>query len=324
MADGSKIPTVAVGVFNLCFGSRVIILKDYLYVPNDCRNLISITYLGKHGYYVILKDNVIIKKDKVFICSGNIVYDLYILTLDKNGLYNSELDNISHVKSLKRKFLSINDAYLWHLRLSHINSNRIQRLIKDGLLEPLDIDGFPVCESCLEGKMAKRRFNTKGRKAQELFELVHMDVCGPMSTQAKGGYEYFITFMDDYSRYGYVYLMRWKSEIFEKFKEFTAKVENQLGKRLKAIQSDQGGKYLLGDFKNYLTQNGIVSQLTTAGTPQQNGVAERMNRTLLEIVRSMISYSTLPISFWGYAQKIAMHILNLVPSKSVPHTPKEL
>ena len=90
------------------------------------------------------------------------------------------------------------------MRLGHINSNRIQRLIKDGLLEPLDFDEFPVCESCLEGNMTKRPFNAKGRRAQELLELVHTDVCGPMSTQAKGAYEYFITFTDDYSRYGCV------------------------------------------------------------------------------------------------------------------------
>ena len=134
LADGSKIPVVAVGVFNLCFGSRVLILKDYLYVPNVRRNLISATYLCRHGYYVILKDNVVIKKDKVFICFGNIVDGLYILTPDKHELYNSELKNNSHVKSLKRKFPSANDAYLWHLHLGHINSNKIQRLIKDGLL----------------------------------------------------------------------------------------------------------------------------------------------------------------------------------------------
>ena len=119
-------------------------------------------------------------------------------------LYNSKLDNNSHVKSLKRKFPPTNDAYLWHLHLGHINSTIIFRLIKDGLLEPLDFDGFLVCKFCLEGKMTKRPFNAKGRRAQELLELVHMDVCGPMSTQAKGGYEYFITFMDDYSRYGSV------------------------------------------------------------------------------------------------------------------------
>ena len=126
LADGRRIPVVAVGVFNLCFDSKVLILEDCLYVPNVHRNLISATYLGKYGYYVILKDNVVIKKDKVFICSGNIVDGLYILTPDKHELYNFELDNNSHVKSLKRKFPSTNDAYLWHLRLGHINSTEFK------------------------------------------------------------------------------------------------------------------------------------------------------------------------------------------------------
>ena len=84
-------------------------------------------------------------------------------------------------------------------------------------------------------------------------------MCGPMSTQARGGYEYFITFTDDYSRFGYVYLMKHKSKAFAKFKEFRAEVENQLCKRIKVIRSDLGGKYLLGDFKVYLTKNGIIS-----------------------------------------------------------------
>ena len=143
----------------------------------------------------------------MFICFGNILDVLYILTLDKHELYNSELDNNSHVKSLKRKFPSTSDAYLWHL-LGHINSNRIQRLIKDGLFEPMDFDGFPVCESCLEGKITKRPFNVKGKRALKLLDLVHTDVYGPMSIHAKGVYEYFIIFTDEYSRYGYVYLMR--------------------------------------------------------------------------------------------------------------------
>ena len=78
----------------------------------------------------------------------------------------------------------------------------------------MDFDVFPVCESCLEGKMTKRPFNAKGRRAQDLLELIHSDVCGPMSIQARDGYEYFITFTDDYSRFGYVYLMKQKSESF--------------------------------------------------------------------------------------------------------------
>ena len=129
------------------------------------------------------------------------------------------------------------------MRLGHLNSNRIQRLIKDGLLEPMDFDSFSVCESCLKGKMTKRPFNAKGRRAQELLELVHSDVCSPMSIQARGGYEYFITFTNDYSKFDYVYLMKRKSEIFEKFKEFRAEVENQLGKRIKVIRSNRGGTW---------------------------------------------------------------------------------
>ena len=130
----------------------------------------------------------------------------------------------------------------------------------------MDFDEFPVCESCLEGKMTKRPFNTKGRRVQDLLELIYSDVCGPMSVQARGGYEYFITFTDDYSRFGYVYLMKRKSKTFEKFKEFRTEVENQLGKCIKAIRSDQGGEYLLGDFKDYLTKNCIPIDYTWNST----------------------------------------------------------
>ena len=109
--------------------------------------------------------------------------------------------------------------------------------------------------------------------------------------------------------------MKQKSKTFEKFKEFKAEVENQLDKHIKAIWSNRDGEYFLGDFKDYLTENGIISQLTAPITPQQNGMAKRRNRTLLEMVRPMMSYSTLPISFWGYALGTTMHLLNLVPSK---------
>ena len=92
----------------------------------------------------------------------------------------------------------------------------------------------------------------------------------------------------------------------------------------KQLRSDRGGEYLSREFKFYLTQEGIVSQLSTPGTPQQNGVAERRNRNLLDMVRSMLSYSFLPISFWGYALETATYLLNLIPSKSVSKTPTEL
>ncbi|KAK9044683.1 hypothetical protein V6N11_058577 [Hibiscus sabdariffa] len=134
-----------------------------------------------------------------------------------------------------------------------------------------------VCESCLLGKMTKAPFNGKSERASDLLGLIHSDVCGPMNTQARGGFHYFITFTDDFSRYGYIYLMRHKSEALEKFKEFRNEVQNQHGKSIKALRSDRGGEYLSHEFDELLKECGIVSQLTPPGTPQWNGVSERRN-----------------------------------------------
>ena len=97
--------------------------------------------------------------------------------------------------------------YLWHLRLGHINLDKIKWLVKDGPLRELNVGTFSVCESCLEGKMTKRPFSTKGERSKEPLQLLHSDVCGPLSVRARGGYQYFVTSIDDYSRYVYVYLM---------------------------------------------------------------------------------------------------------------------
>ena len=210
------------------------------------------------------------------------------------------------------------------MRLGHINPNRIHGLVKSGILNSLAFELIPMCESCLEGKMPKRPFKAKGYRATKPLELVHTDICGPMRVQARGGYEYFDTFTDDYSRYGFVYLMHQKSKTFDKFREYKAEAEKQLGVHIKQLRSDRGGEYVSGEFKFYLTQEGIVSQLSAPGTPQQNGVAERRNITLLDMVRLMLSHSSLPISFWGYALKTATYLLNLIPSKSVSKTPTEL
>ncbi|KAK8697828.1 hypothetical protein V6N13_113963 [Hibiscus sabdariffa] len=146
-----------------------------------------------------------------------------------------------------------------------------------------------------------------------------------MNAQARGGFQYFITFTDDFSRYGYIYLMRHKSEVLEKFKEFkNNEVQNQHGKSIKALRSDRGGEYLSQDFDELLKECGIISQLTPPGTPQWNGVSERINRTLLDMVRSMMIHTDLPTSFWGYALETAAFTLNRVPSKSVQKTPHEM
>ncbi|GJX83723.1 retrotransposon protein, putative, ty1-copia subclass [Tanacetum coccineum] len=129
------------------------------------------------------------------------------------------------------------------------------------------------------------------------------------------GASYFITFTDDYSRYGYVYLLKHKHEVFERFKVFKNEVENQLEKTIKALRSDRGGEYISQKFKDYLNACGIVQQFTPPYTPQHNDVSERKNRTLLYMVQSMMNLTTLLLSFWDYALESATRILNIVPTK---------
>nr|AAP52343.2 retrotransposon protein, putative, Ty1-copia subclass [Oryza sativa Japonica Group] len=200
----------------------------------------------------------------------------------------------------------------------------MEKLHRDGLLHSFDFESFETCESCLLGKITKAPFTGQSERASELLRLVHTDVCGPMSSTARGGFGYFIIFTDDFSRYGYVYLMRHKSESFEKFKEFHNEVQNHLDKTIKYLRSDRGGEYWSLEFGNHLKECGIVPQLTPPGTPQLNGVSKRRNRTLLDMVRSMMSQTDLPLSFWGYALETAVFTVNRVPSKSMDKTPYEI
>jgi hypothetical protein len=145
-----------------------------------------------------------------------------------------------------------------------------------------------------------------------------------MSITTRNGYCYFVAFTNDLSRYGYIYLMKHKSETFEKFKEFQKELENQLDRKIKHLCSDRGGEYLSFEFEAHLKACGIMPQCMPAGMPQRNGVSERHKRTLLDSVRSMMSPSDLSISFWGYALETAVFILNRASSKSVETTPYEL
>ncbi|GJT06836.1 retrotransposon protein, putative, ty1-copia subclass [Tanacetum coccineum] len=215
----------------------------------------------------------------------------------------------------KRAKHNLDSTYLWHCRLAHISKKRIEKLQREGLLKSTDNESFDQCVSCLSGKMTRKSFPHRPERATDLLGIIHTDVCGPLRHVSKQGASYFITFTDDYSHYCYVYLLKHKHEVFETFKVFKNEVENQLGKTIKAIRSDRGGEYISQEFKDYLKANGIVQQLTPPYTPQHNGVSERRNRTLLDMVRSMMNLTTLPLSFWDYALESATRILNMVPRK---------
>ena len=272
VGNGARVAAIEIGDYSLTLPSGlIIVLTNCYYVPAMSRNIISISCLDNDGYNFIILNNII------SIYRNDILYGKGLLN---NGLYILDLNNqksIYNVDSKRVKTNELNPAYIWHCRLGHANEKRISRLHRDGALGSFDLESFDTCESCLHGKMTKRPFTKIGERSSDLLSLIHSDVCGPMSTQARGGYVYFVTFTDDFSRFGYVYLMRHKSETFERFKEFKNEVQNQLGKSIKAIRSDRGGEYLSQEFDHYLKECGIVSQLTPPGTPQWNGVSERRN-----------------------------------------------
>ncbi|KAL0423358.1 UNVERIFIED_CONTAM: hypothetical protein Sradi_0870600 [Sesamum radiatum] len=173
----------------------------------------------------------------------------------------------------------------------------------------------------VEGTPAAPTGKGKGKGKVGVVVLISAitDVCEPLNNPARGGYSYFITFTDDHSQYGYVYLMRYKSETFGRFKRYRLEVKNQTGHQIKALQSDQGGEYLSGEFIDYLKENEILSQWTPLGMPQLNNVPERRNRTLLDMVRSIMSFTKFPSSFCGYTLKMAAKLLNMASSNMVPH-----
>ena len=193
-----------------------------------------------------------------------------------------------------------NLKYLWHLRLGHIADDTITKLEKLEILSHLESSSNPTCEACIQGKMTRSPFVRKMERAKEILEIIHSDIYGPFNQMATGEFYYFITFIDDLSRYGHLYLMKYKSESFEKFKEFKVQVENQMEKSIKILQSDRGGEYLSTEFIRFLKEYDIISQLTPFEIPQLNGVSDRRNQTLLDMVRSMMSYTDLPTFLWGF------------------------
>nr|GEY14255.1 hypothetical protein [Tanacetum cinerariifolium] len=151
---------------------------------------------------------------------------------------------ISVFRFNKRAKLDLDSALLWHCRLGHISKKRIEKLQHDGLLDSSDLRAFEKYVSCISGKMARKPYTHQVERAKDLLGLIHIDVCGPFKIMSRQGASYFVTFTDEFSRYGYVYLLKHKHEVFETFKVFQKEVENQLGKTIKSLRFDRGGEYM--------------------------------------------------------------------------------
>ncbi|GJU02159.1 zinc finger, CCHC-type containing protein [Tanacetum coccineum] len=193
----------------------------------------------------------------------------------------------------------LNDSILWHARLSHVYFKRMQDMFKDGLILTFDID-IEKCKTCMLNKITKKPFQNVKRETKVL-ELIHSDLCDLHATPSLGNKKYFVTFIDDSSRFCYAYLLHSKDEALDKFKVFKTDVELQQGSQIKRFRIDRGGEYM---DTLYFQSVGIIHETTAPYTPQQNGISERKNRVPKEMVNFMLSYSGLSQGFWGEAMAV--------------------
>ncbi|KAD3337505.1 hypothetical protein E3N88_33025 [Mikania micrantha] len=298
LGDGKELSVATVGTLELIMKTGLCIkLYDTLYIPEISRNLVSEPKLDMDGFYVFHGNG------RLTISSNSQVFGTGLLD---GGLYKLELDddfsrsllsyniNENSTKTKRKRDLETS-SMLWHQRLGHISRDRLSRLVKDEVLPSLDFTDFGTCVKCLKGKMTTK--TKKGAtRSSNLLEIIHTDISGPYTIAGITEHTSFITFIDDYSRYMYLYLIKDKSESLTTFKDYKTEAP--------------------GPFYEFCKGQGIVNQYTMPGTPQQNGVAERRNRTLMNMVRNMLANSDLPSFLWTEALKTAVHILNRVPSKS--------
>jgi len=302
---GNQLSSKIIGIGDITMTTSTgckLVLKDVRHVRDMRLNLISAgklddTGLVNHfggGKWKLTNGSLIIvrgvKEGSLYVIQGNLC----------RGEVNVVHDN--------------SNLELWHRRLRHISKKGLQILARKELIPDLRGQSLEPCTDCLTRKQHRVTFqrNVRPSRRKHILELVHTDVFS-MSAKSLGGALYFITFIDDHSRKVWVSLLRSKYEVLEAFKEFHMRVERETSQKLKCIQVDNGGEYR-GPFEAYCKLHGIKLEKTPPKIPQLNGVAERMDRTIEERVRCMLSHAKLLKSFWGEAVKTAVDIMNLSPS----------
>ncbi|GMJ05590.1 hypothetical protein HRI_004228200 [Hibiscus trionum] len=292
-------------------------ISDVYYVPAMKSNIISLGQLLEKGYEVQMKNRSLSIKNR----NGELVAQV---NMTRNRLFTIDIES-GEVKCMKTSIKD--DSWLWHLRYGHLGFSGLKLLSKAKMVNGLPEIKPPnqLCEACIKGKQHRQSFEVgKSWRARRPLEIVHTDIAGPFDIPSLGGNRYYLTFIDDYSRKCWVYVLKQKSEALDKFKEFKAMAEKQSGQYLKILRSDRGCEYTVKLFEDFCKEHGIIHQLTVRYTPQQNGVAERKNRTILDMARSMIKGKHLPRNFWAEVVRCAVYLLNRCPTKSVRNmTPDE-
>ncbi|CAA7024021.1 unnamed protein product [Microthlaspi erraticum] len=299
------------------------VLHDVRYMPGISKNLISMGTLegkgcefkGSEGILKVIKSCTVIMK-------GTRRSSLYILQ-------GSAVESSSGVPGLNAAATvsqNKDQTELWHSRMGHIGQKRFDVLAKKECFGGSKVSDIKFCEDCVMRKTHRVSFGPAQHNTKEKLDYVHSDLWGsPNVPHSLSKCQYFISFTDDYSRKVWVSFLRFKDEAFRSFVEWKKMVETQSGRNIKKLRTANGLKFCKNQFNDFCKQEGMVRHKTCAYTPQQNGVAERLNRTIMNKVRSILSESGLSQKFWAEAVSTAVYLINRSPSSVIDfRVPEEL
>lgn len=321
LGNDKRMEVVGKGSVKLVLNDVTYNISDVYFVPELKNNLLSLGQLQEKEITIIIRKGFckIYHDEKGLMAESKMSMNRMFMLIDQGG----DEDN----QQCCLKTATEDMAKLWHERYGHLSHRGMKTLQSKEMVRGLpnfDTQKF-TCSDCLVGKQPRNPIPKKSMwRAKEVLELIHSDICGPISPTTTTGKRYILCLIDDYSRKAWVYFLKEKSEAFNQFKIFKKQVETETGKSIKCLRTDRGGEYTSHEFSNYCKEEGIRRQLTTAYTPQQNGTAERKNRTVMNMVRSMLSTRKVPRVFWAEAVSWTFYVLNRCPTLAVKDiTPQE-
>lgn len=313
-ANNAKLNVKGVGDTVLRLNDIEVPVNNVLHVPELSANLLSVFYIVSKGNSVTFDANG---------CTiRNTKSEIVAQCQPKNGVYKFSSNDGTCMLSRQNEC-----AFIWHRRLGHLNYQTMQKMrdhAVDGINFADDEQSVRNCEICAKAKQSRLPFSQSKSQASKILEIIHSDLMGPMETQSLGKARYILTFVDDLSKKVFTYFLGSKSEVLDKFMEFKSLVENQADNKIKILRTDNGTEYGSNEFKRFCKANGIQHQLTTVYTPQQNGVAERMNRTIVEKAKCLLFDADLPKRFWAEATNMAVYLINRTISSSHGKVPEEI
>lgn len=294
-------------------------LKQVTYVPELSTNLLSVHAITQSGGEVkFTKDEVKINLNNVTVLTGRKIQNgLFQINLKPVALEESHLTNVQ-----------TDTAMMWHRKLGHISNNNLQTLqtISEGMkLSNTEMKNLnEVCDTCQKAKQTRLKFGDARERATRPLQIIHTDVCGPIDPNTWDSNRYFVTFLDDYTHYTMVYLIKSKDEVPYKIKQYAERVETKWNNKISKIRCDNGREYVNTQLKTWCENRGIELDTTVPHTPQLNGRAERLNRTLMNKVRALLFDSGLKKQMWGEALYTAVYLVNRSPTDTLTVTPYEM